>query len=319
MPDRVRIFAPASASNLGPGFDVLGLALTQPGDVVEAEVRDAPGVELVEVTGDDGALPTDPDRNVAGVAAADVLRRLDGLPLEAPSRCGVRLWLHKQMPLASGLGSSGASAVAGAFAVNELFGAPLSRRELVVSALAGEQSASGTPHADNVAPSLLGGIVLIRSYDPLELIDLPVPDALRVVVVHPHHEVSTAAARRLTAERQYALADAVANLGNIAALVDALHRGDLAQFGRSISDRLVEPVRAHLLPGLAEVKVAALEGGALGCSISGSGPSLFAFAGSDGDAHAIGEAMQAAFRAAAGFESDVYLGPVNKKGAVRLE
>ena len=319
MPDRVRVFAPASASNLGPGFDVLGLALPKPGDVVEAEVREAPGVELVEVTGADGTLPADAGRNVAGVAAAHVLRRIDALPPAAPVRRGVRLWLHKQMPLASGLGSSGASAAAGAFAVNELFGTPLSRRELVVSALAGEQSASGTPHADNVAPSLLGGIVLIRSYDPLELIDLPVPATLRVVVVHPHCEVSTAAARRLTSERRYALDDAIANLGNIAALVDALHRGDLAQFGRSIDDRLVEPVRAHLIPALAEVKAAAFAKGALGCGISGSGPSVFAFAGGDDDAAAIGDAMQGAFRGGAQLESDVFAGPVNKNGAVRLD
>jgi homoserine kinase len=315
MGDHVRVFAPASASNLGPGFDVLGLALTEPGDVVEAESREAPGVEIVEVTGDGGALPTDAARNVAGLAAADVLRRLDGLDAGPPLRRGVKLWLQKRMPLASGLGSSGASAVA----VNELFGAPIARRELVASALVGEAAASGTPHADNVAPSLLGGIVLVRSYDPLELIDLPVPAALRVALVHPHCEVSTAAARRLTAERSYALDDAVANLGNIAALVDALHRGDLVQFGRSIQDRLVEPVRAHLIPGLADVKAAARSAGAFGCSISGSGPSVFAFAGSDADAASVGDAIRKAFRDSAGLESDVYVGPVNTEGAVRLD
>jgi homoserine kinase len=222
------------------------------------------------------------------------------------------------MPLASGLGSSGASAVGGAVAVNELFDAPLSRSELVASALVGERAASGTPHADNVAPCLLGGIVLVRSYDPLEVINLPVPTELRVIVVHPHCSVSTAAARELTADRTYALDDAVANLGNIAALVDALHRGDLTQFGRSILDRLVEPVRAHLIPGLADVKNAALSKAALGCSVSGSGPSMFAFAESDRDAHAIGDAMQAAFRNSAGLKSDVYLGPVNREGARRI-
>tara|TARA_B100000378_G_scaffold267964_1_gene254697 strand:+ start:208 stop:879 length:672 start_codon:yes stop_codon:yes gene_type:complete len=222
------------------------------------------------------------------------------------------------MPLASGLGSSGASAVGGAVAVNELFEAPLSRYDLVASALVGERAASGTPHADNVAPSLLGGIVLVRSYDPLELINLPVPTELRVIVVHPHCSVSTAAARELTADRTYALDDAVANLGNIAALVDALHQGDLTQFGRSILDRLVEPVRAHLIPGLADVKKAALSKAALGCSISGSGPSMFAFARSDRDAQAIGDAMQAAFRDSAGLKSDVYLGPVNREGARRI-
>ena len=318
MTDRVRVFAPSSASNLGPGFDVLGLALLKPGDIVEAELSETPGVEIVEVTGDGGALSRDPKKNVTGVAAADVLRRLDGLETDEPLQRGVRLWLHKQMPLASGLGSSGASAVGGAVAVNELFDAPLSRSELLASALVGDRAASGTPHADNVAPCLLGGIVLVRSYDPLEVINLPVPTELRVIVVHPHCSVSTAAARELTADRTYALDDAVANLGNIAALVDALHRGDLTQFGRSILDRLVEPVRAHLIPGLADVKNAALSKAALGCSVSGSGPSMFAFAESDRDAHAIGDAMQAAFRNSAGLKSDVYLGPVNREGARRI-
>ena len=313
MTSRVRVFAPASASNLGPGFDVLGLALPRPGDEVEAELRDAPGVEIVEVTGAGDALSHDPARNVAGIAAADVLARVEAGG--AGRVRGVRLWLRKQMPLASGLGSSGASAVAGAFVVNHLLGRPLSRKELVSSALVGERAASGTPHADNVAPSMLGGIVLIRSYDPIELIALPVPDALRVVVVHPHREISTADARRLANERRYTLSDAVANLGNLGALVDALHRGDLQQLGRSISDRLVEPVRAHLIPGFAQVKAAALASGALGCSISGSGPSLFAFARSDGDASQIAEAMQAAFRLAASLESDAYVGPVNRNGA----
>lgn len=318
MNNRVRVFAPSSTSNLGPGPDVLGLALLKPGDIVEAELSETPGVEIVEVTGDGGALSRDPKKNVVGVAAADVLRRLDGLEADEPLQRGVRLWLHKQMPLASGLGSSGASAVGGAVAVNELFDAPLSRYDLVASALVGECVASGTPHADNVAPSLLGGIVLVRSYDPLELINLPVPKELRVIIVHPHCSVSTAAARELTAGRTYALDDTVANLGNIAALVDALHQGDLTQFGRSITDRLLEPVRAHLIPGLADVKKAALSQAALGCAVSGSGPSMLAFARSDRDAQAIGDAMQAAFRDSAGLKSDVYLGPVNHEGARRI-
>ena len=318
MNNRVRVFAPSSTSNLGPGPDVLGLALLKPGDIVEAELSQTPGVEIVEVTGDGGALSRDPKKNVAGVAAADVLRRLDGLEADEPLQRGVRLWLHKQMPLASGLGSSGASAVGGAVAVNELFDAPLSRYDLVASALVGELVASGTQHADNVAPSLLGGIVLVRSYDPLELINLPVPKELRVIIVHPHCSVSTAAARELTSDRTYALDDVVANLGNIAALVDALHQGDLTQFGRSITDRLLEPVRAHLIPGLADVKKAALSQAALGCAVSGSGPSMLAFARSDREAQAIGDAMQAAFRDSAGLKSDVYLGPVNHEGARRI-
>lgn len=317
MKNKVRVFAPASASNLGPGFDVIGLALPQPGDVVEAEWCDTPGVSIREITGDGGALPYDGARNVAAVAANDVLRRVQA-DNQIPLHRGISLRLEKQTPLASGLGSSGASAVAGAFATNELLDRPLSRTALVASALAGEQVAAGTAHADNVAPSMLGGIVLIRSYEPLELINLPIPTSLQVVVVHPHCEVSTAAARRLVNERTYMLADAVANLGNLGALVDALHRNDLEQFGRSIVDRLVEPVRAKLIPGPAEVKEAARGCGALGCSISGAGPSLFAFAGSETTAREIAKAMQEAFRDAADLDSDAHIGPVNAQGATTM-
>ena len=307
MSDRVRVFAPATASNLGPGFDVLGLALERPGDLVEAEVRDRPGVEIVEVTGAD-SLSTDPRENVVGIAAAAALERLPG------PGCGVRLWLHKQMPLGSGLGSSAASSVGGAVAVNALFGGALTSDDLVACALRGEAAASGTAHADNVAPSVLGGIVLIRASDPLDLIRLPVPDALRVVLVHPHAQVLTAEARRLVAERRFTIGQAVANLGNVAALVTALHRGDLALLGRSVQDELVEPVRAPLVPAFAEVKGAALDAGALGCSISGSGPSMLAFADSDPAADAVADAMQAAFTAA-GLDSDRYVGRVNTAGA----
>src|SRR6266545_4469537 len=147
MQQRIRVFAPATVANLGPGFDVLGLALSQPGDELEAELSGRPGVEIVEITGDGGALSRSPEKNVAGKAAGDVLTR-------AGAGKGLRLWLHKQMPLATGLGSSGASSAAGAFAANELLGHPLSLRDVVFSAMEGERSASGTPHADNVAPSV---------------------------------------------------------------------------------------------------------------------------------------------------------------------
>ena len=308
MSDRLRVFAPASASNLGPGFDVLGLALEAPGDVVEAERADIPGVEIVEVTGA-SSLSTDASQNTAGIAASAVLRRID-----SSQPIGVRLWVHKKMPLASGLGSSAASSVAGAVVVNELCSGGLSRHALVDCALEGERAASGTAHADNVAPSLLGGIVLIRSYDPLDLVSLPVPTALRIVVIHPHTEVQTAMARQLVAERRFEISQAVANLGNIAALVSALHTGDLNLLGRSIHDALVEPIRAPLVPAFGAVKDAAVSAGALGCSISGSGPSVFAFAADDGRASDIADAMQRAFRQA-GIDSDRYVGPVNTQGA----
>ena len=305
---RLRVFAPATVANIGPGFDVLGLALSSPGDMLDAELSNAPGVEIVEVTGDGGRLSRDPMKNVAGRAAADVLRR-------AGSSKGLRLWLHKQMPLASGLGSSGASSAAGAVAANEILGRPLSPREVVLSAMEGECAASGTPHADNVAPSVMGGVVLVRSYDPFEVVPLPVPDGLRIAVVHPHCQVSTAAARRLVKERTYGLDVIVPNIGSVAALIAALYRGDLPLLGRSIDDRIIEPLRATLIPGFAAVKSAALDAGALGCSIAGSGPSLFAFAGDDGAAQQIGVAMQAAFKSAAGLDSDLFWGKVSTEGA----
>jgi homoserine kinase len=219
------------------------------------------------------------------------------------------------MPLASGLGSSGASSAAGAVAANELLGRPLNQRDLLLSAMEGERAASGTPHADNVAPSVLGGIVLVRSYDPFEVLSLPVPAELRVVVVHPHCKVSTAEARTLVKNRGYSLDHIVPNLGNIAALVLALCNSDLALLGRSIDDRLIEPLRATLIPGFSAVKDAALSSGALGCSIAGSGPSVFAFTVDDKTAARIGSAMQAAFKSAAQLDSDLYSGKVNPIGA----
>ncbi len=305
---RLRVFAPATVANVGPGFDVLGLALSSPGDLLEAELTDSPGVDIVEITGDGGRLSRNSAKNVVGLAAADVLRR-------AGSAHGLRLRLHKQMPLASGLGSSGASSAAGAVAANEILGRPLSLREVVLSAMAGECAASGTPHADNVAPSVMGGVVLVRSYEPFEIVQLPVPEDLRVAVVHPHCQVSTAKARRLVRDRKYGLDVIVQNTGSVAALVAALYRGDLPLLGRSIDDRIIEPLRATLIPGFASVKHAALSAGALGCSIAGSGPSVFAFADEDAAAERIGAEMQAAFRSAAGLDSDLFWGKVSTQGA----
>ena len=291
---------------------MLGLALTTPGDVLEAELTDRPGVDIVAITGDGGLLSRDPDKNVAGCAARAALRR--AVERGAAAR-GLRVWLHKQMPLASGLGSSGASSAAGAVAANELLGRPLSQHDVVLSAMEGELAASGTPHADNVAPSVMGGIVLVRSYAPFEVISLPVPANLHVSVVHPHCNVSTADARKMLTARTYSIDEIVPNLGNVAALVAALSSGDLALLGRSIQDSLVEPVRASLIPGFRAVKDAALACGALGCSIAGSGPSLFAFASDDVSARAIGAAMQAAFKGSAGLASDLYAGKVGSDGA----
>jgi homoserine kinase len=319
MSSRIRVFAPASISNLGPGFDVLGLALERPGDVVDIEASATPGVEIAGITGGGGALSLDPLRNVAGVAAGAALEAIRQAQPHAAVSPGVRLWLHKRMPLASGLGSSGASSVAGALAVHELFDRPLTPRALLMAALEGERSASGSPHADNVAPSLLGGLVLVRSYSPLDVVQLPVPPSLWVVVVHPHCQVSTSAARSLVAERTFTLPQAVRNLGNLGAFVAAVHSGDLELLARSVHDELVEPARAHLIPGFHQVKSAALEAGALGCSIAGSGPSVFAFSEDEGRAGRLAGVMRDAFRSAGKLNSDIFVSQGNAAGARRVE
>lgn len=311
MPSRLRVFAPATVANLGPGFDVLGLALQEPGDIVEGELTVTAGVEIVEVTGDGGALSTDPGRNVVGRAAADVLARAG----EAAAGRGLRLWLHKRMPLASGLGSSGASSVAAAMAANELLGRPFGRPDLLPSAMEGERAASGAAHADNVAPGLLGGIVLVRSYAPLEVVRLPVPSGLWVAVAHPHCELPTARAREVVRTHRYRIAEAVTNLGNLGALVAALHRGDLELLGRSVEDALVEPLRAPLIPGFAAVKASARAAGGLGCSIAGAGPSVFALCGEEASARRAGAAMCETFRSTAGVDCDLYVGQVGTTGA----
>lgn len=310
MSDRpsVSVFAPATVANVASGFDVLGFALQEPGDVVTLRKVSAPTVTVVSISGDGGRLPRDA-RNTAAVAAKGFLQRI-GNPF------GVEISLEKRMPLSSGLGSSAASAVAAVYGANLLAGSPLAVRELLPFTMEAERAACGTAHADNVAPSLLGGFALIRSYSPLDVVQLPVPAGLACAVVHPHTEVRTEDARRIL-KKEIRLSDAVHQWGNLAALVAALFNGDLALLGRSLEDVVAEPARSILIPGFAAVKSAALASGALGCSISGSGPSVFALCSSQEAAAAAGKAMVDAF-AGAGLQSDLYLSSVNTRGPVEL-
>jgi homoserine kinase len=335
MRERASAFAPASVSNVACGFDVLGFAvegvLSAPGgdrsggrplgDVVHASASERPGVELVSIDGDGGKLPRDPERNTAAVAAAAVLERCRAT-LPAGALPGVSLALEKNMPLASGLGSSAASAVAAAFATHELAreqGAePLDAPDLVRCALAGERVASGGEHADNVAPSLLGGFVLVRSLDPVpDLVELPVPAGLACAVVRPHLEVATHAARAALGER-VALRAAIAQWGNVGALVAALYRGDLELLARALHDAVAEPVRAAAVPGFDAAMAAARRAGALGGRLSGSGPSLFALAADVAVAERAAAAMADAL-AGAGVACDRLVTPVGGPGARRLE
>jgi homoserine kinase len=303
----ITAYAPGTVSNVGCGFDVLGFALESPGDLVGAEPRDRAGVEIIAIDGDNGRLSRDPRSNTAGAAVLALLERLG-------TTRGIRLRIEKGLPLASGIGSSGASAVAAVVAVNELLGRPAGVDLLVECAMAGEVAGCGSAHPDNVAPALLGGFVLARSVNPPDIVRLPVPDGLSCAVLHPHLEIKTGSARALLADR-VPLDDAVRQWGNVGALVAGLFLNDLALIGRAIEDHIAEPRRAHLVPGLEAIKQAARAGGALGCSLSGSGPSVFALCDSLDRAALAGAKMRDAFSALAGSSADLWVSPVARHGA----
>ena len=304
----IAAFAPATVSNVACGFDVLGFALDTPGDVVIAEAAPTSGVEIAEIEGDGGRLSHDPRRNTAGAATLALLERLGAAR-------GIRLAVHKGVPLASGVGSSGASAVAAVVAVNELLGRPAPLEVLLECAMQGEVVGCGAAHPDNVAPSLYGGFVLARATTPPDVIRLPVPDGLCCAVLHPHLEVQTGEARALLGDT-VPLRAAVRQWGNVGALVAGLFLNDLPLVARTLEDHVAEPKRAHLVPGFADVKQAAHHAGAMGCSLSGSGPSIFALCSSLDRAELAGEAMRAAFAAVTdGVGSDLWISPVGRRGA----
>ncbi len=303
--EQVKAYAPATAANLGPGFDVLGLAIAGRGDTVVARVAGPPGVRIVHVEGDDGRLPLEATENTAGVAAIHTLAR-------AGVNIGVELEIYKNMPIGSGLGSSAASAAAAAFAVNALIGSPLRRRDLIMPCVEAEAAVAGR-HADNVAPALLGGLVLVRSVDPLDVVRLPLPDGLIVVVTTPVFELSTRKARGVLPET-VTLSDRVRASADIATFVAACYSSDLSLLASCVRDEVVTPLRAALIPGASAAMDAARDAGALGSSISGSGPSVFAFCHSVQVAERVKTAMIAAF-ADASLDADAVISPAECPGA----
>ena len=304
--EEVRVFAPATVSNLGPGFDVLGLALSGVGDTVVARRTSERGVRITRVVG--AELSTDPAENTAGIAASATLA-LAGI------EAGIELELHKGLPIGSGLGSSAASAAAAAYATNLLLGSPLRKAALIAPCIEAEAAVSGR-HADNVAPSLLGGLILVRSIDPVDVIRLPIPDGLTLVVVTPNFELATKKARAVLPSK-VPLSSMVETAANLGALVSACYSSDLGLMARAMCDSVVEPRRAELIPGCREVINAALDAGALGSSISGAGPTIFAICRSTRSAKEVSIAMQSAFEAA-GLESRGQISPADCPGARRL-
>ncbi|NJN25843.1 MAG: homoserine kinase [Cyclobacteriaceae bacterium] len=284
MPDTIRVFAPATVANVTCGFDILGFAVDQPGDEITLTKSDTGEVRITNITGDGGALPLDADKNTCSVVIKMFLNDL-GL------RQGIDIVLDKKMPLGSGLGSSAASSVAAIFAINELLGKPRKLEELLPYAMEGERVACGAAHADNVAPGLFGGFVLIRSYDPLDVVKLKTPDELFATLVHPQIEVKTKDAREILRKQIY-FKESVKQSGNVAGLIAGLLTSDFGLISRSMHDHIVEPIRSILIPGYSEVKAAAMEIGALGAGISGSGPSIFALSHNEAIANKIALAMK---------------------------
>ena len=307
LPRKVRVFAPASVSNLGCGFDIFGMALERPGDEVVVRAAEGTGIVAVSVSGDGGRVPSDPERNAAALAVDGVLRRTG-------STSGVAIEVRKGIPLASGLGGSAASAVAGAVAADALLGGGLDRTALLECAMIGERKGSGADHADNAAPSLIGGFVLVLPGRPPEMVSLPTPDDLVIAVAHPAMEVETRRARMILGDA-IPLSAGVRQWGNAAGMVAGLFRGDWELIARCMCDAVAEPRRAKLVPGFAEVKASALQAGAVAAGLSGSGPSVLALCRGQAAAESAAEAMAKAFREAAGVESDLVVSRANANGA----
>ncbi|MFT6851391.1 MAG: homoserine kinase [Sphingobacteriales bacterium] len=278
MKKSVKIFAPATVANVGPGFDVLGLCLEAPGDILEVRLNDTGELKIInEATGIN--LPTQPEKNCASVSISVMLNRLK-------SKQGFDLIFKEKIKPGSGVGSSAASAAGAVYGANLLLGEPFTRKELVEFAMYGEQAIDGALHADNVAPCLLGNFILISNNIPLRIVEIPAPADLHITVVHPQIELRTEVSRAVI-KKHVAFSDAVKQAGNLAGMIAGLYTNDLNLIGNSMKDHLVEPHRSVLIPGFQKAKEYAVECGAIGCSISGAGPSVFAFSKSPAEAKKI--------------------------------
>lgn len=303
---KVRVKSPATIANLGCGFDILGLALSEPFDIIELELLNERKVEIVDIKGCD-ELSNDPKKNVVGVVLQAILDRID-------DKVGFRVKIEKRIYPGSGIGSSAASAAGAAVAANMHLNNRFSKTQLIGFAMEGERLASGTAHADNVAPAIMGGITLVRSYEPLDIVSLAVPNELRCVILHPQIEVKTSDAR-LVLQDKLSLKTAIKQWGNVAGLVSGLYSNDYQLIGRSLTDYVVEPNRSILIPRFYELKKVALDNGALGAGISGSGPSIFALCKGDISSMRVCNALEMYMRIV-GLGFKTYISSVNVDGVV---
>lgn len=302
--NQIKIFAPATVANLSCGFDVLGCCLDTVGDEMVLKISDRPGVRITKLEGAD--LPMQTDQNVAGVAVEALLQSY------AKKNIGVEIEIYKKIKAGSGIGSSAASSAGAVWGVNYLLNSPFTAKQLVSFAMEGEKLASGNAHADNVAPALLGGFTLVRSYTPLDVIKLNTPEDLMMTVIHPQIEVKTSDSRSVL-KQKVTLKQAIRQWGNVGGLVAGLYAKDYQLISRSLEDVIIEPLRSILIPEFENVKEAVMQEGALGCGISGSGPSIFAMSKGEETAKRVAQAIQIVYNRT-GLDFDIHISKINNQG-----
>jgi len=306
--ESIKVFCPATIANISCGFDVLGVALGAVGDEMVVRETKEKGIRISKLEGQN--LPMETLQNVAGVAGLAFLKA-------STYEGGFEIEIYKKIKAGSGIGSSAASSTGAVWAMNELLGNPFSTLDLVKFSMEGERLASGVAHADNVAPALFGGFTLVRSYDPLDVISIPSPEELFATVIHPQIEVKTSDSRKIL-KTNITLADGIKQWGNVGGLVAGLFKQDYDLIGRSLVDHIVEPIRSILIPGFDDVKIAAIKAGALGCGISGSGPSIFSFSKGEETAQHVGKAMTSIYQNI-GIDYDVHVSKINSDGIKILD
>ena len=305
--NEIKLFSPATVANVSCGFDVLGFCLDSIGDEMVIRKTEEKGVRITKIEGYD--LPFEVEKNVAGVSALAMYKA-------AKPDCGFEIEIYKHIKPGSGVGSSSASAVGSVYGMNVLLGNPYSKTELTAFAMKGEAVASQSEHADNIAPALFGGFTLVKSLDPLEILQIPTPSDLFAVVIHPQIEIKTADARKILPET-IALKNAITQWSNVGSLIHGLHTNDYDLISRSLEDVVVEPFRSQLIPGFETIKKAALGNGALGTGISGSGPSVFSLCKTEATAIKVEKAIRQTYKNQ-NIPFEIYVSEINLEGIKHL-
>ncbi|WP_282030918.1 homoserine kinase [Winogradskyella eximia] len=303
MKNEIKIFSPATVANVACGFDVLGFCLDTIGDEMVIRKTEAKGIKITKIEGYD--LPFEAEKNVAGVSALAMYNALQ-------PDCGFEIEIYKKIKPGSGIGSSSASAAGSVFGMNALLGNPLNKTELTNFAMKGEALASKCEHADNLAPAIFGGFTLVKSACPLKVLELPTPSDLFATLIHPQIEIKTSESRAIL-PKEIPLSNAITQWANVGSLVHALHTSDYDLIKESLNDVVIEPYRKQLIPHFDDVKSAVLEAGALGCAISGSGPSIFALSKSEATAKAVQLAMQNVY-SKSNIQFETYVSKINTQG-----